>query len=140
MDVFNYIKYDIVVEEVIKGKIDLVSAGLITTVQNQLDFNTIVKYFKDLDYLSMTDISELKKKSLDDRYILPKISQERLFSRGLLKDNLLEKATDALRSLKDSIVNSLMDGAREDIISVDYPKVSFTVSEWGKKFIEFYNI
>lgn len=140
VEVFNYVKYDIVVEEVITKKIDLVSEGLITTIQNQLDLSAIVKYFKDLDYLSLTDISELKKKSIDEGYDIPDISIERLHSRGLLKDNLLEETEMAIGSLANSVVYSLMDGGREDLISVDYPELHYKVSEWGKKFLSFYNI
>lgn len=140
VEVFNYVKYDIVVEEVITQKIELVSEGLITSILNQLDLSAIVKYFNDLDYLSLSDISELKKKSVDEGFEIPDISKERLHSRGLLKDNLLEETENAIGSLANSVIYSLMDGGREDLISVDYPKLQFKVSEWGKKFLNFYNI
>lgn len=140
IEIINYIKYDIVVEEVVKKKIDFVSEGLITTVQNELDLSTIVKYFKDLEYLSLVDILELKRKKVEESYEIPIISRERLHSRGLLKDNLLEETENAIGSLANSVVYSLMDGGREDLINVDYPDVIFKVSEWGKKFLRFYKI
>jgi hypothetical protein len=94
-----------------------------------------------LNELLLTDIEELTKLYINKEYHLSDDVREKLLSRGLIKSDLEikveENIDDLLRSIKNSLNNDYKSGwesmQREPLV------VTVMVSEWGKRFLSFFN-
>ncbi|QVK19304.1 hypothetical protein KHQ81_06335 [Mycoplasmatota bacterium] len=137
--VFNFVLFENVIENHIEEKIVYCANGISTSIENELSLDKIIQYYKDLDYLMKIDIDELINFANDESYKINEISKERLFSRGLLRNNLYEETQNALESLAYSARYAMMEKQWE-LMSLDDIELTHSISEWGKSFINFFKM
>lgn len=115
--------------------------GLENYLLSSCTFEELEQYYSNLNDLLLSDIEDLVGLFNDLEYKLSDDVKDKLFSRGLIKNDLDSKTEENLDELLGSIRNSLNNSYKtgwEDM-GRDSIEVSYEVSKWGIKFLAFFN-